>query len=228
MMNLRIAATAVVVSVAMSGTALADCALSQKEFNNQIVTGKLRADHYRSVAKDLRLLRRAATSLEKLGHEDACEEVVAAMRRIAEKPPQGQALRLVSKIGGKLRVDELLEAEVRASDGEWIGDVENVILDTKGAPSYVIIEYGGFLGLGEEQAAIPFKSLRVTPDRAAFYLPITKTQFDKAPKFKRNAFNWTEDRTWRDRLDQYYTTSGKGTPVVSPAKGQDATEKQPK
>lgn len=224
MMNLRIAMTAVVVSAAMSGAALADCALSQKEFNNQIVTGKLRAEHYRTVAKDLRLLRRAAAALEKLGKDDACEEVVEAMRDIASKPPQGQALRKVSNIGGKLRVDELMEAEVRAADGEWVGDVENVILDTTGAPSYVIVEYGGFLGLGEEQAAIPFKSLSITPNREAFYLPVTKAQFEKAPKFKRNAFNWTEDRTWRDRLDQYYAPKANATPAGDKGK----TEKQPK
>ena len=190
--------------LASSVPAVADCSLSQKTFEREIVSGKLRQEHFRTVVADLRKLRQAALTLGRYGKEEACEEVVEAMRSLALEPPRNVALRPVTELAGKLRILDILDSEIRDSKNEYVGHVEDIVIDASGAIGYIVVEYGGFLGLGEEQTAIPFKSLKVSANRDVLFIPLTYAQFEKAPRFKRNTFNWVEDTTWRDRVDDYY------------------------
>jgi sporulation protein YlmC with PRC-barrel domain len=167
----------------------------------------MRAAHFRPLVRDLRQLHKSAQVLQKLGKEDACETVIAAMQDLADNPPKNVALRRVSDIGGKLRVDELMDAEVRSADNEYLGSIDDMVLDSTGQPSYVIVEYGGFLGFGEDQVVIPFESLQVSADRDAFFVPVTEAQFEEAPRFKRDGFDWAQDETWRSQVDGYFITS---------------------
>ncbi|MGH1417880.1 MAG: PRC-barrel domain-containing protein [Hyphomicrobiaceae bacterium] len=199
--------TVIITTLAIAGissTALADCTLTQKQFDNQIATGKLRAKHFSGVMRDMRQMRKTAKLLENYGKNDACEELVEAMQELSNAPPQKAGLRPVTDIGGSLRVDQLMDSEIRAKDGKVIGEVENVIINGKGVIEYVVVEFGGFLGIGEEQAAIPFKTLKVSPDRQSFFVGVTRKQFDSAPRFRRNAFDWAKDDNQRNRIDQYY------------------------
>lgn len=50
--------------------------------------------------------------------------------------------------------DDLDDVEVWGSNGEEIGEVEDVVVDAAGA-HFIVLEVGGFLGIGEEEVAIP-------------------------------------------------------------------------
>lgn len=203
-----ITSAALLLVAAGATTAFADCDASQKNFNANVLSGKLRAEHFRPLTKDLRHLRKSAAILGRLGKDEMCEQLVQTMESLASNPPKHAALRPIGDLGGKIRVDEIMDAEVRSSENEYIGSVEDLVLDGKGSPAYVIAEFGGFLGIGEEQVVIPFNALQVSPQRDALFVPVTKSQFDKAPRFKRNAINWADDKAWKSNVDAFYQKPG--------------------
>ena len=78
-----------------------------------------------------------------------------------------------------------------------------MIVSPDNKPSYALVSYGGFLGLGEEQAAVPVAALRVSPDKYVF-LPMTADQLKAAPKLERGTADWWTNDNFRAQNDQYY------------------------
>lgn len=64
--------------------------------------------------------------------------------------------------GENVRVERMLGKTVRGSDGQEIGEVEDILLDAKsGAAKQVIVSSGGFLGIGTKQIAIDYSAVSV-------------------------------------------------------------------
>jgi len=78
------------------------------------------------------------------------------------------------------------------------------VFDPNGSPAYAVIAYGGFLGLGEDESAIPFKELKVSEDGDVFFVAMNEDQLENAPRFERGNFDWIEDESWRQKNDDYY------------------------
>jgi hypothetical protein len=57
------------------------------------------------------------------------------------------------------RGSRLVGLNVYGSDNEKIGDINDVLVDRQGNADAVVIGVGGFLGIGEKNVALPFKSL---------------------------------------------------------------------
>ena len=51
-----------------------------------------------------------------------------------------------------------------------IGDVDDVLIDTDGHVTALIIAVGGFLGMGEKDVAVPFSSVRASEKNNKWYL----------------------------------------------------------
>jgi hypothetical protein len=98
---------------------------------------------------------------------------------------------------------DLIGADVYGTDNDSIGEIEDVIVSPDNKPSYALVSYGGFLGLGENQAAIPVAALRVSPDKYVF-IPMTADQLKAAPKLERNTADWWTNENFRAQNDQYY------------------------
>jgi hypothetical protein len=98
---------------------------------------------------------------------------------------------------------DLIGADVYGTDNDSIGEIEDVIVSPDNKPSYALVSYGGFLGLGEEQAAVPVAALRVSPDKYVF-LPMTADQLKAAPKLERGTADWWTNDNFRAQNDQYY------------------------
>ena len=54
---------------------------------------------------------------------------------------------------------DLIGTDVYGTENDSIGEIEDVIVSPDNKPSYALISYGGFLGLGENQAAVPVAAL---------------------------------------------------------------------
>ena len=98
---------------------------------------------------------------------------------------------------------DLIGADVYGTDNDSIGEIEDVIVSPDNKPSYALVSYGGFLGLGENQAAVPVAALRVSPDKYVF-IPMTADQLKAAPKLERNTADWWTNENFRTQNDQYY------------------------
>jgi sporulation protein YlmC with PRC-barrel domain len=63
------------------------------------------------------------------------------------------------------RISNLLDFEVRTSDGEQVGEVEDLVLNLDALRvQYVIVGVGGFLGIGEKEVAIPWGAFKLDID----------------------------------------------------------------
>ena len=66
------------------------------------------------------------------------------------------------------RASKLVGVDVYNNDNEKIGDISEILLDTSGKVSGVIIGVGGFLGLGQHDVLVPMEQLKfVNEPRAA-------------------------------------------------------------
>lgn len=93
------------------------------------------------------------------------------------------------------RASELKGADVLTTTDEKLGDIEYVAVDTNGRFCYVAVSVGGFLGLGERLAAVPWDALQFSlageaNERRVIRLASTKEQLGKAPEYS----NEEEDR----------------------------------
>lgn len=87
---------------------------------------------------------------------------------------------------GTTNVDELMGKTVVGSDGEEIGEVEDVILDAdSGEAQQVVIASGGFLGLGERHIAVEYSELQI--DQGADTIQatgLTQQSVESMPEFE--------------------------------------------
>lgn len=67
---------------------------------------------------------------------------------------------LTQREPGVWRASELIGKEVRGSNNEDIGDVNDVLIGQNGQVRGVIVGVGGFLGLGETNVALPMQAFQ--------------------------------------------------------------------
>ena len=90
----------------------------------------------------------------------------------------------VAKVAFGYRASKMFERAVVNSQGETIGEINDLVID-KQKMVYAIIEVGGFLGMGENLIAVPYDSLTLNDTGEKISLPgATKEELKKLPKFE--------------------------------------------
>ena len=88
---------------------------------------------------------------------------------------------------------------------EKLGDIKDIMIDlNEGKIEYLIIEFGGFLGIGEKFFAVPFRLLEVDAKKEAFILNQKREVLEKAPGFDKD--HWPETNS--HELQESYTYWG--------------------
>ena len=170
-----------------------------------------------------RTLYEAAQIFAMHGQEDACENVANGIRELREEvgghADRGEVADVnearlrrmetavpTSELAGGVRASEVIGLSIENMQGETLGDVEDVILDpTKASIQYVLVGTGGFLGLGEDWVAVPWKSLRVTPDLDDAYLPMSEEAFENAPRVNQDSLDRESNSDWSREVEDYYS-----------------------
>lgn len=98
----------------------------------------------------------------------------------------------------------MIGAEVRSSDDKIVGEVRNIVFATKDGRDYAIVASGGFFTAGKDSIVVPIPSLKVSQDRASFYLPITKEVMETIPLMPDQAYTWLSDQKWRNLNDAHF------------------------
>jgi hypothetical protein len=90
-------------------------------------------------------------------------------------------------------------------DGNSIGSIKRLMIEKiSGRVSYAVMTFGGFLGLGEEEHAIPWHALTYDTNLGGYRTAITEQQLRGAPTFYRSQdYSWT-DRQQEQALHDYY------------------------
>ena len=93
----------------------------------------------------------------------------------------------------------ILGRSVQGPAGSDIGRLVDVLVDARGQPQAAVIDFGGFMGLGDRMIAVHWSALHFTPSDAdhPIRLDLTPDELKAAPA---------------------YTDPSKPAPVVTPAK----------
>jgi len=98
---------------------------------------------------------------------------------------------------------------------ENLGEVKDIMLDIEeGKIEYVIVEFGGFLGIGEKFFAVPFSALKIDIERHAFILTKSKSELEKAPGFDKDHWPETNSHAVRATSAQWGSFMGANTGAV--------------
>jgi len=90
-----------------------------------------------------------------------------------------------------LKASKLIGYSVKNKQGEEIGAIEEVVLNSQdGRIEYAVLSFGGFLGMGDKLFAIPWKSLTPIPDQQSFSLDVDKEKLAETPGFDET--NWPD------------------------------------
>lgn len=161
---------------------------------------------------EIRTLYSAAAILDRRGDEEGCQAVLGEVQEVYDhyvsdlaelgvEPGEVQGWRQeqilaatpVSELGSALRVDEIIGTELRNPQDEYLGEVDDVILDPEdGSIRYVAVSRGGFLGIGADTVAVRWDDLRVTAGMNSFVLPAGEQAIENAPAFDADAYRGGE------------------------------------
>ena len=98
--------------------------------------------------------------------------------------------------------DDVEGTDVYGTDGSKVGRIARMLIDKEtGHVAYAMMSFGGFLGLGQEEYPIPWKSLSYDEMRHGFVTDITKEQLETAPA---QDGDWERERDIHSRLYEHY------------------------
>lgn len=116
----------------------------------------------------------------------------------AQQWPSGPGRRLMNS-------GTLCSARVVNRRGELLGTVSELLLDVeRGCIAYVVMAYGGFMGLGERLFALPWRALELDADHNALILDAERSSFDTAPAFDKEHWPSTPDAQWHRDVHRHY------------------------
>lgn len=97
--------------------------------------------------------------------------------------------------------DDMRGRKVTDKDGEDVGKVHDVFVDDREHKArFLLVERGGFLGIGEKKSLIPVDAIsRTTSDDV--YLNDTRGHIVGAPNYDQNRVN---NRTYQSSIYGYY------------------------
>ena len=80
-------------------------------------------------------------------------------------------------------VERLIGTDAVAADGRKVGRIENLLVTPNGRVDYVVLEWGGVLGLGERKVAVPWKDVALNADGSQATIDMTKDQLEQARRY---------------------------------------------
>lgn len=86
-----------------------------------------------------------------------------------------------------LTASSIMSNKVQNKKGDKLGDIKDIMIDiTTGKIEYMVIEFGGFLGIGEKYFAVPFRLLTIDTVDEVYILDQDKETLENAPGFDKD------------------------------------------
>ncbi|ANY79599.1 photosystem reaction center subunit H [Microvirga ossetica] len=91
--------------------------------------------------------------------------------------------------------------------GEQLGTVYNFMVDkVSGQVAYVVMSFGGFLGIGESYHPLPWRALTYDTRLGGYVVDIDKDRLSGAPRYEAGEDPFMDDE-YGARVDAYYRTT---------------------
>ena len=122
----------------------------------------------------------------------------------------------------------LMGADTLIGDGvvngaeQDLGDIKEIMLDMQtGQVAYVVLAFGGFLGMHEKLFAVPWQALHLDTVNHRFVLNVEKERLKAAPGFNKDAWPDMADVNWASQIHSFYGTDPNrgGAPTIGAGPG---------
>jgi sporulation protein YlmC with PRC-barrel domain len=87
-------------------------------------------------------------------------------------------------------------------NGTKIGEIGHLMIEKKsGSVRYVVMSFGGFVGLGHSHYPLPWNAIKYDSGREGYVTNVTENQLRDAPEFSDES--WA-DRDWEARWHRHF------------------------
>ncbi|MFO7598109.1 MAG: PRC-barrel domain-containing protein, partial [Desulfocurvibacter africanus] len=84
---------------------------------------------------------------------------------------------------GLVELERLRNRPLKDRDGKNVGEIDSILVDpAQGSLRIVVVETGGFLGLGKDLVAVPWEKLRFDWESRELALNMSEQELDRAPQ----------------------------------------------
>lgn len=103
------------------------------------------------------------------------------------------------------KASDLIGKTVQNPSGERLGEVQDLAIDgDHERVAYIVLSFGGFLGMGENWFAIPPAAMTLSNDNKHFVLAVEKDRLRGAPGFAKDHWPTMEDVKWGTEVHGFY------------------------
>lgn len=100
--------------------------------------------------------------------------------------------------------DKVDGTAVYSQNGDRLGTVAHFMVGKRdGQANYAVMTFGGFLGMGTEQYALPWEKLDYDVEKGGYVVDVTKEQLNDAPQFSADQTG-EYDRSYYEKVSSYY------------------------
>ena len=93
--------------------------------------------------------------------------------------------------------EQLFDTEVRGSENDELGEIENLVIGADGKVTKIIVEAGGFLDIGDTHFAVPWDRVEFGPDMEWVRIPVDEDNVEEFGLFEGGEEPTTGPRAWR-------------------------------
>lgn len=151
-----------------------------------------------------------------------------------KKPPQAQvdspkasqpidSTKRFAEHTGLARASTVIGMNVQDSAGKKAGDIEELMIDSRGHVAYAVVSFGGLLGIGDRLYAVPWDVLRIDRDQKTVFLDIRKETVERAPYFAKDKWPDPNDREWGPEVRKAWADAAITAAVKSKLAGEKAS-----
>lgn len=104
-----------------------------------------------------------------------------------------------------LKATSIIGQDLRTADGEDAGEIESLVFDSAtGRTAFARVAFGGFLGIGETDVAVPWKLFTVDSEGKLTLNKIDKEQLRSAPRLENDWDQSLNDPNFTQRVYQHF------------------------
>ena len=113
----------------------------------------------------------------------------------------------------RLTVSSIMGDNIFNKGGDELGQIKDMMIDlTTGTIEYIVIEFGGFIGINQKYFAVPFQDISIDPNhRHSFILDQTIESLKKYPGFDKEHWPGTNSHSSASRFSDYGGFMGANT-----------------
>ncbi|GAB5536379.1 MAG: hypothetical protein Rubg2KO_26280 [Rubricoccaceae bacterium] len=99
----------------------------------------------------------------------------------------------------------IVGTSVKNFQREDLGEIQDLMIDPQsGRVIYAVLDFGGFLGIGDKYFAVPLQAFSVDRVNEVFSLDIDKERLENAPGFDKDNWPTTANESFTDSVYSYY------------------------